>query len=95
MDRIAPEEIITTHINRAETSPQLRSKSNRRNYLLKKRSRRVLTDKEKDEIHNLTKQIQYFYFNDHKHHMRTRVKPGNNKSLWDAVHSYLEPVPLP
>jgi hypothetical protein len=97
VDKLAPVEVSTNCINRATTSPFLRSKLNRRKYLLKKRSKGVLVDAEKDEIRNLTKQIRYSYYEDRRQHVRTRIKPGNNKSLWDAVRiaKDIEPVPLP
>jgi hypothetical protein len=47
---LAPVKVSTNCINRATTSPFLRSKLNRRKYLLKKRSKGVLVDAEKDEI---------------------------------------------
>ena len=97
VDKLAPIENTSNFIDRTTSSPALKRNLNRRNYLLKKRLRRTLNDGEKTEIKNLNKQIRYSYYKDRRQHVRTRIKPGNTKSLWDAVKiaKDIEPIPLP
>jgi hypothetical protein len=70
---------------------------NQRNYLLKKRKRSVQTEDEKDEIAKLNRYIKNHYYEERKQHVRKKIIPGNNKSLWDAVKiaKDIEPTPLP
>jgi len=97
VDKIAPLEEINTFINRGKNSAILKRKQNRRGYLLQKRKRTALSDQEKNEVTHLNKYINNFYYEDRKQHVRKKIIPGNNKSLWDAVRiaKDIEPTPLP
>jgi hypothetical protein len=46
---------------------------------------------------HLNRYIINFYYEDRKQHVRKKIIPGNNKSLWDAVRitKDIEPTPLP
>ena len=95
-DKLAPYEEMGLTIRR-KIPDSLKKNHNRRNYLLKKRKRKVLTEIEKDEIKNLSRSIRSFYYEQRKNQIRRRIVPGNNKSLWDAVKiaKDIEPTPLP
>ena len=95
-DQLVPYEDVGFTIKR--TAPAtLKKKHNRRNYLLRKRKRKALTDEEKEEIQNLRNIIKTFNYEQRKNHVRSKIIPGNNKSLWDAVKiaKDLEPTTLP
>jgi hypothetical protein len=97
IDKMVPLEEINTFINRGKNSAMIKKKLNRRNYLLKKRKRSVQREEEKEELAKLNKYIKSFYFEERKQHVRKKIIPGNNKSLWDAVKiaKDIEPTPLP
>jgi hypothetical protein len=75
----------------------LKSKLNRRSYLLNKRKHRTQQDHEKEELKALNKYIRNYYYEERRMHVRSKIIPGNNKSLWDAVKIArdIEPTPLP
>jgi hypothetical protein len=74
----------------------LKKKLNRRNYLLNKRKRLIQKEKEKEELANLNNYIKNFYYEERRQHVRQKIIPVNNKSLWDAVKiaKDIEPTPL-
>jgi hypothetical protein len=75
----------------------VKRKLNRRKYLLKKRKRSVQNEEEKEELADLNKYIKNVYYEERKQHVRKKIIPGNNKSLWDAVKiaKDIEPTPIP
>jgi hypothetical protein len=75
----------------------LKSKLNRRSYLLNKRKHRTQQEHEKEELKALNKYIRNYYYEERRMHVRSKIIPGNNKSLWDAVKIArdIEPTPLP
>ena len=97
IDEIAPLEEVNTFINRGKNSAMLKKKLNRRSYLLKKRKRSIQKEEEREELTNLNKYIKNFYYEERRQHVRKKIIPGNNKSLWDAVKiaKDIEPTPLP
>ena len=96
VDKIAPLEEVGSTIRR-KVSKTLKSKLNRRSHLLKKRKHHMQQEHEKDELKALNKYIRSYYYDERKTHVRRKIIPGNNKSLWDAVKiaKDIEPTPLP
>ena len=96
VDKIAPLEEVGSTIKR-KVSKTLKSKLNRRSHLLKKRKHHTQQEHEKDELKTLNKYIRNYYYDERKMHVRRKIIPGNNKSLWDAVKIArdIEPTPLP
>jgi exonuclease III len=96
VDKIAPLEEVGSTIKR-KVSKTLKSKLNRRSYLLNKRKHRTQQDHEKEELKALNKYIRNYYYEERRMHVRSKIIPGNNKSLWDAVKIArdIEPTPLP
>ena len=96
VDKIAPLEEVGSTIKR-RVSKTLKSKLNRRSHLLKKRKHHTQQEHEKDELKTLNKYIRNYYYDERKMHVRRKIIPGNNKSLWDAVKIArdIEPTPLP
>ena len=97
VDELAPTKEVVNIINRSNKSPILKSKINRRRYLLKKRKNPMWTGDEERELKTINKHIRNLYYKDRRQHVRRKIIPGNNKSLWDAVKiaKDLEPTPLP
>jgi hypothetical protein len=96
VDKIAPLEEVGSTIKR-KVSKTLKSKLNRRSYLLNKRKHRTQQEHEKEELKALNKYIRNYYYEERRMHVRSKIIPGNNKSLWDAVKIArdIEPTPLP
>jgi hypothetical protein len=96
VDKIAPIEEVGNTIKR-KISKTLKSKLNRRGHLLKKRKQHTQQEHEKDEIKALNKYIRNYYHEERRMHVRSKIIPGNNKSLWDAVKIArdIEPTTLP
>jgi hypothetical protein len=96
VDKIAPLEEVGSTIKR-KASKTLKSKLNRRSYLLNKRKHRTQQEHEKEELKALNKYIRNYYYEERRMHVRSKIIPGNNKSLWDAVKIArdIEPTPLP
>jgi hypothetical protein len=96
VDKIAPLEEVDNTIRR-KVSKMMKSKLNRRSYLLKKRKQHVQTENEKEELKALNKFIRRYHYEERKMHVRRKIIPGNNKYLWDAVNIARdkEPTPLP
>ena len=96
VDKIAPLEEVGSTIRR-KVSKTLKSKLNRRSHLLKKQKHHMQQEHEKDELKALNKYIRSYYYDERKTHVRRKIIPGNNKSLWDAVKiaKDIEPTPLP
>ena len=85
-DKVAP---ITRFINdRMEDSPihpeWLTRKLNQRKKLLKK-VKQEKTPEIRNRLKNLSLEIKYHFRNETKSKVRRGIKPGNNKTLWDAV----------
>ena len=96
VDKIAPLEEVENTIRR-KVSKIMKSKLNRRNHLLKKRKHHAQTENEKKELKALSKFIRHYHNEERRTHVRRKIIPGNNKSLWDAVKIArdIEPTPLP
>ena len=96
-DSIAPLEEINNSTIKAKKSPLLKKHQNRRNYLLKKRKRTGPNENEKKELSSLNKFIRNYHYQERKQNIRRKIKPGNSKSLWDAVKiaKDVEPTHLP
>ena len=96
IDKCAPLEEVGVTITRKVTKA-MKKMQNRRNYLLKKRKRQEQLENEKSELRALNKSIRIYYFKERRDHIRRKIIPGNNKSLWDAVKipKDIEPTPLP
>ena len=94
---MVPIEEINAFINRGKNSAMVKRKLNRRSYLLKKRKRSIQKEEEREELTNLNKYIKNFYYEERRQHVRKKIIPGNNKSLWDAVKiaKDIEPTPIP
>ena len=96
VDKIAPLKEVENTIRR-KVSKIMKSKLNRRNHLLKKRKHHAQTENEKKELKALSKFIRHYHNEERRTHVRRKIIPGNNKSLWDAVKIArdIEPTPLP
>ena len=95
-DKIAPLEEVRINIIR-KVSVALKKQQNRRSYLLRKRKRLGQREDEKLELKTLNKSIRGHYYEERKKHIRRKIVPGKNKSLWDAVKiaKDIEPTHLP
>ncbi len=80
-----------------KVSKTLKSKLNRRSHLLKKQKHHTQKEHEKGELKTLNKYIRNYYYDERRTHVRRKIIPGNNKSLWDVVKIVrdIEPTPLP
>ena len=96
VDKIAPLEEVGNTVRR-KVSKILKSKLNRRSHLLKKRKHHTQAENEKEELKALNKFIRHYHYEERRMHIRRKIIPGNNKSLWDAVKiaEDIEPTPLP
>ena len=96
VDKIAPLEEVGNTVRR-NVSKILKSKLNRRSHILKKRKHHIQSEGEKQELKALNKFIRHYHYEERKMHIRRKIIPGNNKSLWDAVKiaKDIEPTPLP
>ena len=97
VDTIAPLEALRNTTIKAKSCPLLRKNMNRRNYLLKKRKRTSQSDKDKRELEAMNKYIRNYHYEERRQKIRRKIKPGNTKSLWDAVKlaKDIEPTHLP
>jgi hypothetical protein len=96
VDKIAPLKEVENTIRR-KVSKIMKSKLNRRSHLLKKRKHHVQTENKKKELKALSKFIRHYHNEERRMHVRRKIIPGNNKSLWDTVKIArdIEPTPLP
>ncbi len=84
VDKIARLQEVENTIRR-KVSKIMKSKLNRKSHLLKKRKHHIQTKHEKKELKALSKFIRHYNNEERRMHVRRKIIPGNNKSLWDAV----------